>query len=136
MHWIDDQKAIQAFLPHRTDPPLVHGIRIRSAMRGQDGLDACRCKHCLKRTSELGIPIMYEDPNGQLSVLKLPEHLSGLLGHPCCVGPLGAASHVHPSAVQLDEKQDVHSLQKDSLDGEKVTGQHLRAIVVEERTPI
>ncbi len=74
-----------------------------------------------------------DDAQDRLLVLKLPEQLPSLLGDPRRVGLLGAACQVHAPCAHLDKEQDVYRLQEDSFDGEEVTGQHLRPIMVQEK---
>ena len=76
---------------------------------------------------------MDDEPQDRLLVLKLPEQLPSLLGDPRRVGLLGAACQVHAPCAHLDKEQDVYRMQEDSFDGEEVTGQHLRPIMVQEK---
>jgi hypothetical protein len=79
---VDDQKAVQTLLAHRTNPALGKRVRIRCLIGRQDRLDTFCGKYRFKGSCELGVPIMDEESDRRLPVLKLPEYLAGLLGYP------------------------------------------------------
>ncbi len=79
---------------------------------------------------------MDEEPDRRLSVLKLPKHLAGLLGNPYRVRPDCTDRQVHPTRAHLNEEQHVYCLQEDRLDREKIAGEHLGPIMIEEGPPV
>jgi hypothetical protein len=136
MSLIEDQELIQAFLSYRTHLTFGKRVGIGCSIRGQDSLDTFRRKDGFKGARELGIPILDEKADRWHSVWELPQQLAGLLGYPGRVGLICTACQIHPTCAHLNKKQHIYCLQQDGLNGQKVAGQQLRPIVVQEGPPV
>jgi hypothetical protein len=63
------------------------------------------------------------------------DQVASLLGNPPPSRVSGDAGQVHPSACEFDDKQHIHPLQEDRVDGEKVAGQDSGGLLAQERPP-
>jgi len=59
----EDERPIQALGPDRRDDPFGVGIGIGSPDRGEDHPGALRADHRVKRSAELRVPIVDEEPD-------------------------------------------------------------------------
>src|SRR5262245_50093915 len=107
----------RAVRTNRSATPFAWGAKRRS-----DDLNPHGSKHLVKYVGELLIPITNQKPYRLCALCQRPRQLSCLLDDPWRARIRRAPGHVHATASQLDEKEDVDSLQLDRFDCEEVDG--------------
>lgn len=135
MAFAQDQELVQTLLSNRTNPAFGERIRIGSPHWRPDDRNILRCEDRLEARRELGVTIVDQEAHGEHAILNLPTELPRLLSHPRTGRVSRAAGQMDAATSQLNEKQDVQSLQPRSFDGEEVAGNHLVLVVCQKRAP-
>lgn len=136
----DEPAAPDALALHRAHPALGESIEVRTARRDRDGLDATARKHLLPPTAELGVAIVDQVLGTDLDQPALVRHgvVACSLGHEVCVGVLGDAGDVNPSAAVVDGEQHIIAALAQpapNIDGEEVGGDHRVEVLGKETLP-
>jgi hypothetical protein len=69
----EDQMMIQQFAAGSANPSLGERISARSPVRQADHSHSLAFEDLVERRRELGVPIMEQDPRGQLTIWQLPD---------------------------------------------------------------
>lgn len=127
------EDVIQTLPTDRTDPPLRHGVRLRSADRCLHHREPFGPEDLVERAGEFRVSIPEKD--GLVLEGTIDGKVPSLLGDPSRVRPAGGAGDVHASGRQLDEEQDVQGLQEHGLHREEVAGQYSPPLCSQELAP-
>src|SRR5512133_2975188 len=111
-----DQEMIQALPAHSTDPALGDGVGVRGLDRYTDDLRTDRAPDVIEGPGELAVAVADQESEAAL-LIKCAKEIPGLLGDPGAGGVGGDTGEVDSSGVQLDEEQDIQSLQEHRVHG-------------------
>src|SRR5262249_38053411 len=121
---VEDQKPVETFSAGGADEALGDRVRLWSAHRRLDDLDAFACEDGIEGAGELAVAVADQEAKARWLVLQCPGELAGLLGDPGAGRAGGAAGQMDAAAPQLDEEENVEPLQRDRLDGEEIDREH------------
>jgi deazaflavin-dependent oxidoreductase (nitroreductase family) len=121
----DDQQLVQALPADRPDPALRDRVGVGRPHGRADHLGPGRAPHVVERPGELGVPVADQKPPRSCLIAEDAKQVAGLLGRPKAGGMVGDAGKVYPPACEFDDKQHIHALQEDRVDGE--AGRRLRS---------
>jgi hypothetical protein len=103
--------------------------------RAQD-LDPLGPEYLVEDWAESFVPVMHQVADRPVVAFSCLAQVSGDLGAPSGVGgAVGYPTDKDLPRLQVDEEEDVESLQADGLDGEEVTGDDRRGLGTHELTP-
>src|SRR6266516_5881350 len=129
------KKPIEALGASGSHEALGDRVRLRCAHRSLHDLDALASEDGVEVARELAVAVADQAAKGRGLLLECPGELARLLRHPGAGRVVGAASEVDPAAGELDEEEDVDSLQGDRLDGEEVDREHALRLLPQEGAP-
>ncbi len=135
MTFVQDEEVVETLLTNRTHPAFGKRIGIRGSDGGTDDFDLLCSKHLIEGSRKFGIVIMKEIANRWLSVFECPAELAGLLRDPSGGGMCGTTDHMDAASSQLNEEENIDSLQPESFNGEEIAGEYLVLIVTEKSAP-
>jgi len=127
----EDEDMIQALAPDRADAPLREGILPRAVRRGKDFLDT-HPLHAVPKLLAVDLVAVAEEI-GRGGVVG--EGVDDLLSSPVDGGMLGHVEVYDPSAMVSEHDKNEEHAQACSGNGEKVEGDEVSHMVVEERPP-
>jgi hypothetical protein len=110
----EDQQPVEALAANASDPALGVRPRLRRPYRRLDHPDALGAEDLVKIVRELAVAITNQEPRADALVAEFHEQVAGLLGHPAAVGVGGDPGEVNAPARQLDEEQDIETLQEET----------------------
>jgi hypothetical protein len=132
---VEDECPVQTLLPYRADPAFGVGVRDARPDWCDDHFSAFGGEYGVEPAAELGVPVPDEEPEPAAVVGELGEQIPRLLGDPDAGRVRSDPRQPHPSAVQLDEEQDVQAGQRDRLDSEEVAGKNASGLAAQELGP-
>ena len=135
MRFDQNDELVETLFADRAYPAFGIGVRPRRPNGRMDNFDLFRCKDSIEGSAVLAIVIPNKMRKRLLLRLQLPEELMGLLGHPSLRRMSGNAGYVDTTRSDFDEKEDIQSLEANSLDGEEIARQQSVLVVIEERSP-
>src|ERR1035438_5437067 len=130
-----DQQVGEALRPDRPHEPLGECVRVRGPDGCLEDLGALGLEHVVEARDVLGVPVADQEPGGDVGVGEVTGDVPGLLGDPQGIGVIGHPCYPDPSAAELDEEQNVETLQQDGVDVEEVRGHDARGLSTQETTP-
>jgi len=129
---VPDQRPVEQFMAHGTDPSLSERVRLRCTV--WDGVDraADRREHIIEGACVLASAVADHEPDG---LVVAHQEVPGGLGGPAPGGVGGDPGEVHPSGVELDEEQHVETAQRDGIDAEEVSSDQGVGLAGDELAP-
>jgi len=121
---VEDEDSVEAFPADSAHETLSEGIRPGRPYWGSDDSDSLGAEYVVEACCELGIPVADQNLPPWDGTPDPHHQVASLLGHPDASGIGGHASEVHPTTVELDEKQHVETSKEHGLHREEVTCQH------------
>ena len=82
MTLVEDQNLVQSLLSNRANPAFGEGIRIGSPHRSPNYCHILRCQDRIEGRCELGVAIMNQEADWDITILDLPTQVTRLLCHP------------------------------------------------------
>jgi hypothetical protein len=107
----------------------------RGDRKGSFTTSTSRTEDLIEADGELGVAVPEQELGLEGTVLKPPGQVPSLLGHPLAGRTGGDAGEMDLAAGDLDEEEDVETLEPGSLDREEVAGQHLGGVLADELPP-
>jgi hypothetical protein len=133
--FVHDQQVVEALRPDGPHEPLNECVRVRGPEGCLEDLGALGLEHVVEARDVLGVPVADQDPGGDVGVGEVTGDIPCLLGDPQGIGVIGHPCYPDPSAAELDEEQNVETLEQDGVDEEEVRGHDARGLSTQERTP-
>jgi hypothetical protein len=127
--------VVQAFLSYRPDPAFGIAVGLWGTKWSADYLYSNGTKHVVERPCELRVPVVDKKSKGPFHFTQLPDKLTCLLGRPESIGIRCDSSEMYSPRAYFNEEEHVKPLQSDRLHGEKVAGQYLFFVVLQEGAP-
>src|SRR5262249_25990560 len=131
----EDEQVIEHVATAGADEPFANRVRRRGPEGQLHDFDALRTEDLIEADGELAVAVPQQEPGLEGAVLKPPGQAPSLLGHPLASRIGGDAGEVDLTAGDLDEEEDVETLEPDRLDREEVAGQHLGGVLADELSP-
>lgn len=135
MTFVQDEEVVETLLTNRTHPAFSKRIGIRSSNGDADDFDLLCSKHLIEGSRNFGIVIMKEIANCWLSVFECPAELAGLLRDPSGGGMFGTIDEMDAASSQLNEEENMDSLQPEGFNGEEIAREYLVLVVTEKSAP-
>jgi len=133
--FVHDQQVVEALRPDRPHEPLGACVRVRGPEGCLEDLGALGLEHVVEARDVLGVPVADQEPGGDVGIGEVTGDVPGLLGDPQGIGVIGHPCYPYPSAAELDEVQNVETLEQDGVDVEEVRGHDADSLGTQERTP-
>src|SRR6266516_3689347 len=131
----EDQQPVEALAAQSADPALGVRSRPRCLHRRFDDTDAFEAEHLIEVARELAVAVADQEARPHPFVVESHQQVARLLGHPGAVGVSGDARDVHATARQLNEEQDIETLEEDGVDGEEVALEDARRLPAQKLRP-
>ncbi len=131
----ENEQPVQGFAAQSLDHPLAMGVGSRPPVGCEGDLCAFAAEHLIELVDELGIPVMYGEPDWRLELVQLPAQVPGLLSDPGGIGMGGAVGVENPAAADLQEDKHVESPKQHRVDGEEVAGKNCSGVGGEKLGP-
>ena len=131
----EDQQPVETFASQPADPAL--GVRPcpRGSHRRLNHPDPLGAEDLVEAAPELAVAIADQEPGLHPVVGELHKHIPRLLGHPLAVWTRRDPSEPNAARPQLDEKQDVKTLQKERVNSQEIALQDARRLLAQELSP-
>src|SRR5262249_30249311 len=129
------EQVSERLSPAGADESFADRVRPGGAEGQLHDFDAFRTEDLIEADGELGVAVPQQEPSLEGAVLKPPGQAPSLLGHPLASRVGGDAGEVDLAAGDLDEEEDVKTLEPCRLDREEVAGQHLGGVLADELSP-
>jgi len=120
---VQDQQPIETLRTSCAHEPLGNPIRLWRAKRSTNDFNVVASEDVVKTRGEFLIPITNQESDWFRALRQGPRQLPGLLNDPRRARIGRATGQMHTPAAQLDEEEDIESLQPDRLDREEIDGQ-------------
>ena len=105
----EENQAVQTFLANRPHEPFRVGVGVRRLEGRQDDAHSRRFYDPSKSLSPLAVPVTDEEPMATQEPIDPVGETPRRLGHECGIGIGRRAHHLHPPALQIEDKERAHA---------------------------
>ena len=120
---VQDQQPVETFRAGGAYEPLGTRVGLWRAERRANDVNPVASEHVIKTLGEFLIPIANQKPYRLRALRQRPRQLASLLDDPWRARIGRATRQMHTTATQLNEEEDVQSLQPNRIDREEIDGQ-------------
>ena len=133
--FVEDQEMVETLFARGADPAFRERIGIGRLEGGGNDVDMLRAEDCMVSLGELAVIVVDQETGFEVTLLKDPDVLPGLLGHPETIRMSGDSSQVNSAGTDFDVEQHIQCLQPEGFHGEEITGEELLFVVGHQLSP-